>query len=325
MNLLYPLKFTPRILDKVWGGKRLNAVLNKNTTSAKAGESWEISGVEGHVSVVSEGFLAGNTLQELIEIYMGDLVGDHIYDKFGTLFPLLIKFIDANDRLSIQVHPDDELAAKRHGSFGKTELWYVVEADKNAEITVGFNHKVSKDEYLEHLKNKKIESILNIEKTRPGDVFFLPAGRVHAIGAGVLLAEIQQTSDITYRIYDYDRPDENGRLRDLHTDLALGAIDFNTYDSYKTGYKQELNNRSNLVACDYFTANIFEVNNPVDLDYFRFDTFAILICIDGGFELNFQGGSVKAMKGETVLVPATIKNLELKPLKHARFLEVYIP
>ncbi|MFO7655629.1 MAG: type I phosphomannose isomerase catalytic subunit [Bacteroidales bacterium] len=325
MNKLYPLKFTPQILDKVWGGTRLRATLNKKTTSDKAGESWEISGVDGHVSVVSEGFLEGNTLQELIEIYMGDLVGDHIFEKFGPLFPLLIKFIDANDRLSIQVHPDDELADKRHGSFGKTEMWYIVEAEKNAEITVGFNSKISREEYLEHLKNKKIEDVLNREKTHPGNVFFLPAGRVHAIGAGILLAEIQQTSDITYRIFDYDRPDENGKLRELHTGLALDAIDFNMYGSYKTDYEKELNNRSGLVACDYFTTNFFEVNRPVDLDYFMLDSFIILLCIDGAFELNYQNGSIKAMKGETILIPAAIKSLELKPIGHTSFLEVYIP
>lgn len=325
MNKLYPLKFTPVILDKIWGGNWLRSLLNKKTKSDRAGESWEISGVEGNISVVSEGFLKGNNLQELIEIYMGDLVGDIVYELFGTEFPLLIKFIDANDKLSIQVHPDDNLAAKRHNSFGKTEMWYVIEAEKNAEITVGFNRKITKEEYIKHLHNKVLENILNVETVKEGDVFFLPAGRVHAIGAGILLAEIQQTSDITYRIYDYDRPDETGKMRELHTEQAVDAIDFNHYESYKTFYDKKQNEPVNLAFCKYFTTNFYEINKPLERDYFSIDSFVILICTDGGFEMKYQDGFIKVMKGETILIPAVIKNFELIPYSVARFLEVFIP
>lgn len=325
MNRLYPLKFTPIILEKIWGGSKLNSLLKKEISSDKAGESWEISGVKDNISVVSEGFLEGNNLIELIEIYMGDLVGDKVFEKFGYEFPLLIKFIDASDKLSIQVHPDDLLALKRHGSFGKTEMWYVLQADDDAEITVGFNRQVSREEYLRHLNNKTLENILNVEKTFGGDVFMLPAGRLHAIGAGILLAEIQQTSDVTYRIFDYDRPDQSGKLRELHTDLALDAIDFTHYDNYKTDYRKRLNERVNLASCEYFQTNLYEIDKSLELDYFSKDTFVILICVEGKIKLEFQDGSVDLTRGDTILVPAIIKNMYLTPQVKSRFLEVYLP
>ncbi|HJX70994.1 MAG TPA: type I phosphomannose isomerase catalytic subunit [Bacteroidales bacterium] len=325
MNSLYPLKFTPIIVDKIWGGRKLHTILKKNTSSDKAGESWEISGVKENVSVVSEGFLWGNNLQELIEIYMGDLVGDSVFEKFGYEFPLLIKFIDASEKLSIQVHPDDILAAARHGSFGKTEMWYVIQADVDAEITVGFNRQVSREDYLKHLNNKTLEDILNTEKTAEGDVFFLPSGRLHAVGAGILLAEIQQTSDITYRVYDYDRMDGSGKLRELHTGMALDAIDFSYYDNYKTVYQKKSDKRIELINCKYFQTSLFEIGKPVELDYFSKDSFVILICVDGQMKLDYQGGSVGLAKGETILIPAVIKNLNLTPLVKSLFLEVWMP
>jgi mannose-6-phosphate isomerase len=325
MNKLYPLKFTPVILDKIWGGKKLNSILKKDTSSSRAGESWEISGVKGNISMVSEGFLEGNNLTELIEIYMGDLVGDKVFEKFGYEFPLLIKFIDARDRLSIQVHPHDQLAAKRHGSFGKTEMWYVLQADDDAEITVGFSKKVSREEYLEHLNKKTLENILNIEKTKKGDVFMLPAGRLHAIGAGILLAEIQQTSDITYRIFDYDRPDQSGKLRELHTELALDAIDFNHYDKYKTDYLVNPNEQISLADCEYFHTNLYELSKSYELDYIDKDTFVIFMCTEGKIRLEYLDGASELSQGETILVPAVIKNLYLTPLMKSRLIEVYLP
>lgn len=326
MTKLYPLKFTPIIKDKIWGGDKLQKILNKKTTSGKAGESWEISGVNGDISVVAEGFLKDNSLSEIIEIYMGDLVGDSVFEKFGPEFPLLIKFIDANDNLSIQVHPDDVLAMKRHNSFGKTEMWYILQAEEKAKITVGFNKTMEKSEYLKHLKEKSLEKILNIEDTKPGDVFFLPAGRIHAIGAGVLLAEIQQTSDVTYRIYDYDRKDEKGNLRELHTDQALDAIDFNFHRGYKTTYEKLPGRSSNIVSCDYFVTNIIELNTVLNTDYTDKDSFVIYICTDGRFGIKTGFGDTTVMnKGETVLIPAALKELKLIPSGSAKILEVYVP
>ncbi|MFW5886830.1 MAG: type I phosphomannose isomerase catalytic subunit, partial [Bacteroidota bacterium] len=285
---LYPLKFKSIFKDKIWGGNKLFTELQKKTNSDKCGESWEISGVEGNVSVVDNGFLAGNNLQELVEIYMGDLVGDSVYNRFGIEFPLLIKFIDANDVLSIQVHPDDKLAKERHNAFGKTEMWYIVQADEGSELITGFNQTVDKEIYLEHLNKKSIKDILNTEKVRKGDVFFIPAGRVHAIGAGILLAEIQQTSDVTYRIYDWDRVDDKGKERELHTDLALEAIDYKYYSNYKTNYQEKINETVNLVDCNYFTTNILKFSQLVEKDYNMVDSFIIYMCISGNVNIIYN-------------------------------------
>jgi len=325
MDQLYPLKFKPQIFDKIWGGPRLKDILGKPTKSIKAGESWEISCVEGHISVVENGELKGNSLEELAEIYMSELLGDRIFEKFGRLFPLLIKFIDANDKLSIQVHPDDELAEKRHGSFGKTEMWYVVGADPGAELITGFNRKTDRETFLGHLNNKKLTDILNTEPVKAGDVFFLPAGRVHAIGAGILLAEIQQTSDVTYRIYDFDRPDEKGNLRDLHTGLALDAIDYNYYENYRTAYTSKKDQPNPLVHCRYFTTNLLELTKPFKKDITWLDCFVIYMCLDGKGIVTSPGNEdIPIKKGETVLIPASLTHYAIQPAEDMKLLEVYV-
>jgi mannose-6-phosphate isomerase len=325
MNRLYPLKFKPIIKDKIWGGTRLRTLLNKKTKSDKAGESWEISCYPGDISRVKTGFLAGNNLEELIEVYMGDLVGDEVFERFGTVFPLLVKYIHANDVLSIQVHPDDELAAKSLNSFGKTEMWYVVEAEKDAEIIVGFNRQANQELYLEHLRSNTLLQLLNAEKTYEGDVFFLPAGRIHAIGKGILLAEIQQTSDATLRIYDFDRLGDDGKPRPLHTDLALKAMDYNFYQEYKTAYERTLNQSNRILSCPYFTTNFLELTRPVEKDYHDLDSFVIYMCLEGSLVLQYYGTEEEvADKGETMLLPAAIKEIRLIPQPYARILEVFI-
>ena len=325
MNRIYPLKFRPIIKDKIWGGERLKDLLNKKTKTSKAGESWEISGFPGSVSRVCNGFLAGNNLEELIEIYMGDLVGEGIFEKFGTLFPLLIKFIDANDVLSIQVHPDNKLASKLFNSYGKTEMWYILEADPGSEIVIGFNKKVNREEYLHNLKNKTLPEVLNKEKVSPGDVFYIPSGRVHSIGSGILLAEIQQTSDATLRIYDFDRVDENGKPRPLHNDKALDAIDFNVYPTYRTGYEKSVNTSNHILSCDYFTTNYLFLDKPVKKDYLNLDSFVIYICLEGEVDIRYYENNAETIiKGETILVPAEINVIDLMPKSTARLLEVYI-
>ncbi len=325
MNKLYPLKFEPILKDKIWGGRKLRDFLNKKDASDKAGESWEISGYKDNISVVSNGFLAGNTLQELIEVYMGDLVGEGVFEKFGIEFPLLIKFIEAQDDLSIQVHPDDKLAHERHNSYGKTEMWYILQAEKNAHLILGFNKKIDKDTYLLYLNNKTLPEILHEEKVSSGDVVFLPAGRVHAIGAGILLAEIQQTSDLTYRIYDYNRKDTSGNLRELHNDLALDAIDFSLPDQYKIDYERTENKSSEMVTCNYFTTNFLKFNQPVEKDYGLIDSFVIYMCVGGKFEIDFKGEeAIPVTMGETVLIPAELNELTIKPDQSAEILEIYI-
>jgi mannose-6-phosphate isomerase len=323
---LYPLKFKPVCLEKIWGGTRLKTMLNKDFSPlSNCGESWEISAVEDHISEVKNGFLQGNNLAELIEIYMGDLVGDSVFRKYGTEFPLLFKFIDANDDLSIQVHPDDKLAKERHNAYGKNEMWYVVHAEEGALINTGFNQPVTPEIYMEYLEKGKLPEILCYEEASPGDVFFIPAGRVHAIGKGILLAEIQQTSDVTYRIFDYNRKDAQGNLRELHTDLAVDAIDFSYSDEYKTKYTAEKNESSEIVTCSYFTTNLLEFNTKIEKDYHLLDSFIVYMNIAGRFTIEYEDGEETVEPGETVLVPASLEVFKLNPLtEEVRTLEVYI-
>ena len=327
MNNLYPLKFTPICKDKIWGGHKLHELLNKQFPELpNCGESWEISGVQNEVSVVSNGFLKGNNLEELIEVYMGDLVGEKVYEKFGEEFPLLIKFIDANDDLSIQVHPNDELALERHDSFGKTEMWYVVQADPGAKLIAGFNRKINKAEYLEYFKNGQLEEILNYEEVKEGDVFFMPAGRVHAIGKGIVVAEIQQTSDVTYRIYDFNRVDSHGQARELHTELAVDAIEYRHESSYRTEY-QPINNQSvKLVECPYFTTNILPLTSNVERDFTELDTFVIYTCLEGDCAIFWEDQTLAIAKGDSILVPALISNFgfSVRSGQSAKLLEVYL-
>ncbi len=328
MNDLYPLKFEPIFKEKIWGGNRLNKVLGKETGSQNSiGESWELSGVDANISVVANGFLAGNDILELIEIYMGDLLGDSVYEQFGIQFPLLIKFIDANQYLSIQVHPNDELALERHQSYGKTEAWYIVDSEKDAELIIGFNQEMDKQKYLNVTNSGKLRDVLNIEKVQADDMYFIPAGLIHATGPGILFAEIQQTSDLTYRIYDWDRLGNDGKPRELHTDLALDAIDFTYHKQYKTDYISELNKSKPVVKCPYFTINIIECNKKLELDYIWLDSFVILMGIEGNLSISYSKDkpAILLKKGETVLLPAILDEIVLIPESaNAKVLEVYI-
>lgn len=324
MNELYPIKFKPVLKDRIWGGNKLKTLLGKEGKCITCGESWEISAVQGDISVVKNGFLKGNNLEEIIEVYMGDLVGDSVYEKFGLEFPLLIKFIDAADDLSIQVHPNDDLAMKRHDSYGKTEMWVVMQAEEGARLISGFSKKVTREEYLKNLQDKTLKNILNSEEVKSGDVFFIPAGRVHAIGSGILLAEIQQTSDVTYRIYDWDRTDASGKSRELHTELALDAIDYNFHPQYKTEYEQKLNQTVNVADCPYFTTNLIRFDASVTKDYNFIDSFVIYICMKGNLEIRSENGKEHLRAGETILIPAVLKELEIIPSEESEILEVYI-
>ena len=313
MKQLYPLKFNPVYSYRIWGGDKLKTILNKNYKEDSIGESWEISDVAESETTVSEGSLKGQTLKQLIQTFKGDFVGEIVYDIFGDDFPLLIKFIDAKTPLSIQVHPSNELAKERHNSFGKNEMWYVMQAEENAELIVGFNQKVEQGSYIRHLDNSTLSDILNIEKVKKGDTFYIPTGRVHAIGAGVLLAEIQQTSNITYRIYDYDRVDKKtGEKRELHTDLALNAIDFNYYNDYGTVYSTKVNTSNKLVHSPYFKTNIINVSGTLKKDYTNLDSFVIYMCVEGFFELEYKNQKNIIKKGETILLPACINHLKIE-------------
>jgi mannose-6-phosphate isomerase len=308
----------------MWGGDKLNTVLNKQFEQQQVGESWEISDVKGEQTLVTNGSLSGKTLKELISTYQSKLVGKNVYDKFGTDFPLLIKFIDAKTPLSIQVHPHDHIAKERHNSFGKNEMWYIMDADDEAEIIVGFNKELNKESYTEQLQNETLLEVLNKEQTSAGDAFYIPTGRVHAIGAGVLLAEIQQTSDVTYRIYDYNRVDKaTGETRELHNDLALDVIDFSVHDSYKTIYNNKPNTSNQLIHTDYFRSNILTIDQSIKKDYSDIDSFVIYICTEGALDLTTDQGSYSLKKGETLLLPACVNQVVLAPTQEAKLLEVY--
>jgi mannose-6-phosphate isomerase len=325
MSDLYPLKFDPILKEKIWGGQTLTGKYGKKGEGLKnVGESWEISAVSGDLSVVSNGFLAGNNIEEIIEVYMGDLIGDNVYDKFGNEFPLLIKLIEAKDDLSIQVHPDNELANERHQAYGKTEMWHILESEKDAKIYTGFSAPVTKEQYVNALNNNAIQDILNVETAERGDSFFTPAGRIHAIGAGIVLAEIQQTSDITYRIYDWGRTDSEGKPRELHTELALDAIDFSA--SGKSKIRKELtgNKAGNIVSSEFFDVNIIKFSEPVERDYNLIDSFVIYICTEGKFSIRWDNRSEEVTTGETVLLPAMIRDIVLQPGPGATLLEIYI-
>jgi mannose-6-phosphate isomerase len=323
--MLYPLKFSPILKDKIWGGTKLKSLFNKPAETDKLGESWELSGYEGDESVVTNGFLAGNNLTELIEIYMGELIGDTIYDEFGLSFPLLFKLIDANENLSIQVHPNDEVAAKRHNSFGKTEMWYVVDADPGSELIIGFTDECSRETYLKAMAEDRVEDLLHKVKVSKGDVFFIPAGRVHAIGKGVVVAEIQQSSDITYRIYDYKRKDDNGNERELHTEEALDVINFEASKQPKTIYTPLLNETTPLITCDYFTTNLLRFDKQIDRQYAKIDSFVAYMCLEGNFTIEFEGNITEVSKGDTILIPASIDELTLLTDGEVTMLEVYVP
>jgi len=326
MSELYPLKFEPILKDKVWGGNALAKLYNKNAGKLpNIGESWEISGVQGNLSVVTNGFLAGNNIEELIEVYMGDITGDSIYEKFGNEFPLLIKFIEAKEDLSVQVHPGDDMAKERHNAYGKTEMWYILESENNAKIYTGFREGVTKEIYEAAIKNGTVTDLLNTEKPEKGDTFFTPAGRIHAIGAGTVLVEIQQTSDITYRISDWNRKSTGSAKRELHLDLALDAIDFSeTGKRGKINKAHEINKLQNLVNCKYFNTNFLQFNQKVVKEYYFNDSFVIYICLEGEFNINWDDSSERIVRGETVLLPAMIKEISLEPAGEAKLLEVFI-
>ncbi len=317
---LYPLQFNPILKERIWGGEKLKTILNKPIISKITGESWELSTVEGDVSVVANGVLAGKSLNDLIDSNPEELLGAAVYKRFGKQFPLLFKYLDAREDLSIQVHPNDELAKKRHNSFGKTEMWYVMQADKDSKLIVGFKEDSNAAEYIENLKNKTLLSILDNVEVEVGDVFFLETGTVHAIGAGMVIAEIQQTSDITYRLYDFDRVDAAGKERELHVDLALDAINYNKIDTYKK-YNKELNQSNSMVDCPYFTTNFLPLDGEIEVNKTG-NSFTVYMCVEGGFELESDGTKYQYKKGDTILIPAAFKTFILNG--KASVLEIYI-
>lgn len=325
LSRLYPLTFEPLLKEIIWGGQDIRPFKGLEPSEQKIGESWEISHVDDNYSVVAEGVLKGKNLDEVIKTFGPRLVGERVQQRFGTRFPLLIKFIDAQDNLSIQVHPDDTLGMQRHNSFGKTEMWYVVKASPEAKLYSGFSQQSSPEDYVKRIAESSIMEVMKEYKVKAGDVFFLPAGRVHAIGAGCFVAEIQQTSNITYRIYDYDRTDAAGNKRELHTELAKDAIDYTLHENYRTEYTAKSNEATHLVTSQYFETNLLDLDKPIQRDWSDMDSFVIYIVMEGGLTLTDDAGnSVVLHQGQSVLIPAEAKTVELVPSPRCKLMETYI-
>ena len=310
MTNLKPFKFEPYLKSVLWGGEKIAKYKGIVTDQHNIGESWEISGVDGHESVVAEGDDKGLNLRQIIEKYKGDLVGNAVYAKYGDTFPLLVKIIDAKGDLSVQVHPDDTLAKARHNSYGKTEMWYIIDAEEGAPIYAGLSKQITPEEYEKLVAENAIMDVIARHDSHAGDLFFLPAGRIHAIGAGNLLAEIQQTSDITYRVYDFDRRDANGNPRELHTEQAKDAIDYTVYSEYKSEYDRNGKNATPLVKCQYFDVKREIIDGVSTIDAST-DSFMIIMCLDGEATITDNlGGVTHVKKGESILVPAVITSMK---------------
>jgi mannose-6-phosphate isomerase len=321
MTTFYPMQFKPIFKQRIWGGQKLREVLHKEIPQGEIGESWELSAVAGDVSVVANGAFAGQPLDKLIEAHPEEVLGTAVHAKFGNEFPLLFKFIDARQDLSIQVHPSDALAKKRHNSFGKTEMWYVMQADPASRIIVGFNHDSSPAEFMKNLDAKTLPSILDQAEARPGDMFFLATGTIHAIGAGIMVAEIQQTSDITYRVYDWDRVDANGKPRELHLDQAIDAMNYNVVHARKS-YEKRPNTVNAAVDCDYFRTSFLPLDGNLDIEKDG-ASFTVYMCVEGAGDIEIPSGATHFEAGDTILMPAALTKYALSG--KASLLEVVVP
>ena len=316
------IKFEPLLKQTLWGGSKIIPFKHLDAQLENVGESWEISGVSGNETIVANGQYKGMSLNQLVREMKGSLVGEENYQRFGDEFPLLIKFIDACQDLSIQVHPTDEIAHRQGKSRGKTEMWYTLESAPGAQLYNGLKQQITPEQYKEMVADDTITDALARYEVKEGDVFFIPAGRIHAIGAGCFVAEIQQTSDVTYRIYDFKRKDKNGNYRELHTQLASESIDYTVLDNYRTVYEPVKNEGTQVVTCPYFTTAVYDLDEPMTLDYSELDSFVILIAVKGGGQLISEGEEMSFQMGDTVLLPATTK--EVKVEGTVKFLETYV-
>ncbi len=317
--MLYPLKFKPIYKTKVWGGDKIRNIKGDKKVPENCGESWEISGLDGDVSVIANGFLKGNNLQEIIEVYLEEIVGDSVLQEYGYEFPILLKIIEANDNLSVQVHPDDNTAAELHNARGKTEAWYILEANEDAKIIDGFNRDTNENELLQSIENGNLENLLNYHNVKSGDFYFIPAGRIHGMCSGTTVVEIQETSDITYRIYDYNRGN-----RELHTEYAVDVIDYKRNDKKSIPFTRMPDHSNEIVECKYFTANYLPVMNSLIKDYSNIDSFVIYHCVHGQVSIKTTGGEETLNQGETILIPACLDEVVIIPLQYSELLEIYM-
>jgi len=316
------MKFEPLLKQTLWGGDKIIPFKHLDSTLENVGESWEISGVKDNETIISDGEYKGKSLNELVRELKEQLVGQENYKRFGDEFPLLIKFIDARQDLSIQVHPTDEIAHRQGKNRGKTEMWYALEPTPGAQLYNGLKKQITPEQYKEMVENDTITDALARYEVREGDVFFIPAGRIHAIGAGCFVAEIQQTSDVTYRIYDFKRKDKDGNYRELHTQLASESIDYTVLENYRTDYEPRKNEGIQVATCPYFTTAVYDLTEPMTLDYSELDSFVILIAVKGEGKLTSDGKTCTFQMGDTVLLPATTKEVKIEG--EVKFLETYV-
>ena len=315
-------KFEPLLKQTLWGGDKIIPFKHLDDQMDHVGESWEISGVANNETIVANGPDKGKSLNDLVREQKDLLVGKENYQRFGDEFPLLIKFIDARQDLSIQVHPTDEIAHRQGKSRGKTEMWYALDSDAGAQLYNGLKQQITPEQYKEMVENDTITNALARYEVHEGDVFFIPAGRIHAIGAGCFVAEIQQTSDVTYRIYDFKRKDKNGNYRELHTKEAAESIDYTMLPNYRTEYERSKNEGVQVVSCPYFTTAVYDLNEPMALDYSELDSFVILIAVKGEGTISANGEEMSFQMGDTVLLPATTN--EVKVAGEVKFLETFV-
>lgn len=315
-------KFKPLLKQTIWGGDKIIPFKHLSASMENVGESWEISGVKDNETIVSNGEQQGKMLNQLVCELKGRLVGEENYQRFGDEFPLLIKFIDARRDLSIQVHPDDETARRQGKRRGKTEMWYALASAPGALLYNGLKQKITPEEYKQMVENGSITDALARYEVHEGDVFFIPAGRIHSIGAGCFVVEIQQTSDVTYRIYDFKRKDKDGNYRVLHTQQASESIDYTVLDNYRTKYTPMKNEGVQIVSCPYFTTAVYDLDEPMTLDYSELDSFVILIAVKGEGVITCKDEKMDFREGDTVLLPATTEYIEIGGT--VKFLETYI-
>lgn len=330
---LYPLRFRPILKQAIWGGNRILPFKRLDEKQEGVGECWEISAIPGSESIVSEGPLQGTALPDLLDLYKSDIVGHENYRKFGNTFPLLIKFIDAYRDLSIQVHPNDEIARRKHQSLGKAEMWYIMDAAPDATLINGIKHPISYTDLEKHITDNSLTDVLQKHQVSPGNVYYIPAGRIHAIGGGIFLVEIQETSNVTYRIFDYNRKDHHGNPRELHTQLAQEAIDYKIYDNYQTHYQAQKNQPTELLSTPHFTTTLYELTQSMQCDYSELDSFVIYICLEGNCRLQTQiSGAIDGTSetvhtlqpGDTILLPAITRKTFISPQEHCKLLETFV-
>ena len=325
--MLYPFLFQPNLHPVVWGGHRLQPYKGLETSDEPIGESWEVSAVPNSTSVISNGAFAGRDLVSVIAEYPEEILGKAVNEKYQGVFPLLAKFIDAKRDLSIQVHPNDEMAQRMHGKMGKSEMWYIIKADEGSHLYAGFKKEISPEEYHRRIADGTITEVLADHTVRTGDLFYLPAGRVHAICGGILLAEIQQSSDITYRIYDYNRPGMDGKPRELHTELAAQALDFRVEKNYRTEYVETDNRAIQIIDSSYFDVRVMDITDSFHRNLFKYDSFIISMCIEGDCRIRIRqtGDEILLKEGNSTLIPAAIADYDVIPLNgRARILDAFI-